>query len=162
MSKGLLVPDEITIQIVHERLQQADCNSGFLLDGFPRTIEQAVALDQTLATNSIDKVISIEVNDEELIKRLTGRRVCRNCGATYHVDFNPPQAVGTCDQCGKELYQRADDTIATVKNRLEVYSRQTEPLIACYREQNKLVSIDGSQAIDQVFQQITHYLGARQ
>lgn len=162
MSKGLLVPDEITIQIVHERLQQPDCKSGFLLDGFPRTIEQAVALDQTLATNSIDTVISIDVADAELIRRLTGRRVCRNCGATYHVDFNPPQAAGTCDQCGKEeLYQRADDTIATVKNRLEVYNRQTEPLIAYYREQNKLVSIDGSQAIDQVFQEITDYLGAR-
>lgn len=162
MSQGLLVPDEITIRIVHERLQRPDCAPGFLLDGFPRTIEQAIALDETLDANSIDMVISIEVPSEELIRRLTGRRVCQSCGATYHVDFNPPQAEGICDQCGKELHQRVDDTIATVKNRLEVYNRQTEPLIAYYREQDKLVSIDGSQAIDQVFQDITHHLGARQ
>ena len=162
MSQGLLVPDEITIQIVHDRLQQPDCASGFLLDGFPRTIEQAIALDKTLGAKPIDLVISIEVPDEELIKRLTGRRVCQNCGATFHIHFNPPQAEGICDQCGQELHQRVDDTITTVKNRLEVYNRQTEPLIAYYREQEKLVSIDGSQAIDQVFQDITRHLGVRQ
>lgn len=162
MSQGLLVPDEITIQIVHERLQQPDCAPGFLLDGFPRTIEQAIALDKTLGAKPIDLVISIEVPDEELIKRLTGRRVCQNCGATFHIHFNPPQAEGICDQCGQELHQRVDDTITTVKNRLEVYNRQTEPLIAYYREQEKLVSIDGSQAIDQVFQDITRHLGVRQ
>ncbi|NLW17340.1 MAG: adenylate kinase [Firmicutes bacterium] len=162
MSSGQLVPDEITIRIVQERLQQPDCASGFLLDGFPRTIEQAEALDKTLATNPIDMVINIEVPDEELIRRLTGRRVCPSCGATYHIDFNPPQAEGVCDQCGGELQQRQDDTIATVKNRLEVYNRQTEPLINYYQQQDKLISIDGSQAIDKVFQDIAQHLGARQ
>lgn len=162
MSQGLLVPDEITIQIVHERLQQQDCASGFLLDGFPRTIDQAKALDKTLDANPIDVVVSIEVPDEELIKRLTGRRVCQSCGATYHVRFNPPQVEGVCDQCGKELHQRVDDALTTVKNRLEVYNQQTEPLIAYYREQDKLVGIDGRQAIDQVFHDIAHHLGARQ
>ncbi len=162
MSQGQLVPDDITIRIVHERLQQPDCAAGFLLDGFPRTIEQAVALDKTLESNPIDVVLSIEVPDEELIRRLTGRRVCQGCGATYHVDFNPPKTEGICDKCGKELQQRADDTIATVRNRLEVYNRQTEPLISYYREQGKLVSIDGSQAIDKVFQDIACHLEARQ
>lgn len=162
MSQGQLVPDDITIRIVHERLQQPDCVSGFLLDGFPRTIEQAVALDKTLDANPIDMVLSIEVADEELIRRLTGRRVCQSCGSTYHVDFNTPKTEGICDKCGKELHQRVDDTITTVKNRLEVYNRQTEPLISYYREQGKLISIDGSQAIDKVFQDIAHHLGARQ
>ncbi len=162
MSQGLLVPDEITIHIMHERLQQPDCAPGFLLDGFPRTIDQAVALDKSLADNPIDVVLSIDVPDEELIKRLTGRRVCPSCGATFHVNFNPPQVEGVCDQCGKDLQQRVDDTIDTVKHRLEVYNQQTEPLIAYYQKQNKLVGVDGRQTIDQVFHDIAHHLGARQ
>jgi len=162
MSQGLLVPDEVTIGIVRERLAQADCANGFLLDGFPRTIAQAEALDQILEDNPIDLVLSIEVPDAELIKRLTGRRVCKDCGATFHIHFNPPQREDVCDQCGARLHHRADDTVSTVKNRLEVYKQQTEPLIAYYREQEKLVSINGDQAIDQVFQDIAQHLEARQ
>lgn len=162
MSQGLLVPDELTIHIVQERLQQPDCTPGFLLDGFPRTIEQAVALDKSLGDNPIDVVLSIDVPDQDLIKRLTGRRVCPSCGATFHVHFNPPQVEGVCDQCGKDLHQRVDDTIDTVKNRLEIYNQQTEPLIAYYQQQNKLAGVDGRQTIDQVFHDIAHHLEARQ
>lgn len=162
MSQGLLVPDEITIDIVKERLLQPDCAQGFLLDGFPRTVAQAEALDAALPDNPIDVVISIDVPEAELIKRLTGRRVCKACGATFHVHFNPPQVEETCDECAGTLYQRADDEVETVKSRLEVYADQTEPLIAYYQQQDKLVSVNGAQDIEQVFQEITRHLGARQ
>lgn len=160
MDQGLLVPDDVTIGIVRERLSAPDCLNGFLLDGFPRTLAQAEALDQNLqADQQIDTVLNIDVPVDELVKRLTGRRVCKACGATYHVEFNPPAKDGTCD-CGAELYQRADDQVATVENRLAVYFRQTEPLIAYYGQQHKLVSVDGTESIDQVFASIVGHLEA--
>ncbi len=162
MDQGLLVPDEVTIGIVRERLAEADCANGFLLDGFPRTLAQAEALDRTLQGNPIDVALNIEVPHEELIRRLTGRRVCRSCGATYHLQSKPAQVDGVCDVCGGELYQRVDDEIATVSNRLSVYSKQTEPLVAYYRAAGKLVSVAGTKGIDQVFQEIIDRLQAWQ
>lgn len=162
MDQGLLVPDEVTIGIVKERLTLPDCDKGFLLDGFPRTLAQAEALDRTLQGNPIDVALNIEVPHEELIRRLTGRRVCRSCGATYHLQSRPSQAEGICDLCGGELYQRADDEISTVTNRLDVYSQQTEPLVAYYRAQQKLVSVSGTDGVDQVFQEIIQRLQAWQ
>lgn len=162
MSKGLLVPDEVTIKVVDERLQQDDCAQGFLLDGFPRTIAQAEALDAILVNNPLTVIINIDVPDEDLIARLTGRRVCQSCGATFHTLFNPPQTVDVCNTCGEALHQRVDDSAETVQQRLKVYNDQTEPLIAYYRQQNKLVSVDGRQAIDLVFADIAKHLGAKQ
>lgn len=156
MDKGELVPDSLVVGIVSERLQQPDCREGFLLDGFPRTVGQAEALDKVLSGKGtpLNAVISVDVEQTELLERLTGRRVCKICGATYHVRFNPPQVRNVCDKCGGELYQRADDTVETVKQRLEVYCRQTEPLIAYYREKNLLLSVDGSKEIAVVFAEI--------
>jgi adenylate kinase len=156
MDKGELVPDTLVVGIVSERLQQPDCQDGFLLDGFPRTVGQAEALDKVLSGKGtpLNAVISVDVEQTELLERLTGRRVCKICGATYHVRFNPPQVRNVCDKCGGELYQRADDTVETVKQRLEVYCRQTEPLIAYYREKNLLLSVDGSKEIAVVFAEI--------
>jgi len=162
MDQGQLVPDEVTIGIVRERLAEADCANGFLLDGFPRTLAQAEALDRTLRDNPIDVALNIEVPHEELIRRLTGRRVCRSCGATYHLQSKPAQVDGVCDVCGGELYQRVDDEIATVSNRLSVYSKQTEPLVAYYQAAGKLVSVAGTKGIDQVFQEIIDRLQAWQ
>lgn len=158
MDQGLLVPDEITIGIVQERLAQPDCAQGFLLDGFPRTLAQAEALDRCLEDNPIDLALNIDVDRDELIKRLTGRRICRACGTSFHLHFKPSQQEGICDECGGELYQRADDETSTVENRLDVYQRQTEPLITYYLKQGKLISVDGAQAIEQVFADIKSQL----
>ncbi len=156
MDAGGLVPDEVTIGIVEERLALPDCAEGFLLDGFPRTLAQGSALADILDRlgMKLDGVINIEVDEEVLIPRLTGRRVCRKCGSSYHMIFNPPAQEGGCGQCGGELYQRSDDTVETAKNRLNVYNSQTEPLIAFYEEKGLLKRINGDQKIDQVFQDI--------
>jgi len=156
MDAGGLVPDEVTIGIVAERLALPDCAEGFLLDGFPRTLAQGSALSAILDKlgMKLDGVINIEVDEEILIPRLTGRRVCRKCGASYHMIFNKPEKEGVCGQCGGELYQRTDDTVETAKNRLNVYNTQTEPLIAFYEGQGLIKRINGDQAIDQVFADI--------
>ena len=162
MEKGLLVPDEVTIGIVQERLLEDDCKNGFLLDGFPRTIAQAEALEEFLKTNGIalDAVLDVNVPAEILIRRMVGRRVCKGCGATYHVEFNAPKQEGICDNCGTPLIQRADDTEATAKNRLEVYDSQTAPLLEFYSKQGILKTVDGDQALDKVFEDIKAVLGA--
>ena len=156
MDKGALVPDSLVVGIVSERLQQSDCLEGFLLDGFPRTVGQAEALDEVLSGKGtpLNAVISVDVDQGELLERLTGRRVCKTCGATYHIRFNQPQVRNVCDKCGGELYQRADDTVETVKQRLDVYCRQTEPLITYYQKKNLLLSVDGSKEIAVVFAEI--------
>ncbi len=156
MDSGALVPDEVTIGIVAERLAQADCANGFLLDGFPRTAAQADALAKILSdlNMKLDGVINIEVDNKILIDRLTGRRVCRQCGATFHQIFNPPKQESVCDKCSGELYQRSDDTLETAQNRLKVYNDQTEPLIAYYSKQGLLKRIQGDQEIEQVFRDI--------
>ena len=161
MEKGQLVPDEVTIGIVRERLAEEDCQSGFLLDGFPRTVQQADALDQILRDlgTHLDAVVNIEVAKDFLVERLTGRRVCRGCGATYHVKFNEPKLEGVCDRCGGELYQRADDTIETVGNRLDVYAEQTAPLIDYYAAKGLIKNIDGSQSVEKVLADIKACLG---
>lgn len=163
MDKGLLVPDEVVIGIVKERLGKDDCNNGFLLDGFPRTVAQAESLDQTLEDlgKKIDDVININVNRESLLARLTGRRICRGCGATYHVIFNPPEVEGKCDKCGGELYQRDDDNEKTVATRLDVNIEQTAPLLAYYTNKGVLRNIDGEQEIGQVFKDIAGILRGR-
>jgi len=152
MDKGALVPDELLIDIIKDRLQKPDTRKGFLLDGFPRTIAQAEALDPILddINKKLDAVVNVDVSANELIRRLSGRRTCRACGATYHVKSNPPKAEGVCDQCGGELYQRADDTEAAIKHRIEVYQKQTQPLIDYYRKKGLLVHIDGEREIDEV------------
>jgi adenylate kinase len=156
MDQGQLVPDELVVEIVKDRLTDLDCLKGALLDGFPRTVAQAKFLEQVLPEikQEIDLVLSLEVAEEELIERLTGRRVCSDCGASYHLKFKPPQVRNVCDQCGGDLYQRDDDSLETVKERLQVYSEQTEPLIAFYAEKKLLQRIDGNQEIDQVYKQI--------
>ncbi|GMB10022.1 adenylate kinase [Thermolongibacillus altinsuensis] len=161
MDRGDLVPDEVTIGIVRERLSKEDCQKGFLLDGFPRTVAQAEALEQLLSdlNRSIDYVINIEVDKNILMERLTGRRICKECGATYHLVFNPPSQAGVCDKCGGELYQRADDNEETVANRLEVNLKQTQPLLEFYQEKGYLRNIDGQQEIEKVFADICELLG---
>lgn len=163
MDQGLLVPDEVTIGIVKDRLSQPDCKEGFLLDGFPRTVPQAEALDRTLheLDKELEHVIHIEVPVDVLIKRLTGRRICKSCGATYHLVYNPPKAEGVCDRCGGELYQRADDSEDTVSKRLEVNLAQTEPLLHYYREKGILKSLNGEQDIEEVFKMIEDILRGR-
>jgi adenylate kinase len=143
MEKGQLVPDEITIQMVLERLGEPDVKSGAILDGFPRNIEQAKALDKALAKQSkaIDKVINIQVSEKEVLRRLGGRWICRNCQAPYNEVDSPPKAKGVCDKCGGELYQRADDNPATIRKRLEVYLKETSPLIDYYKKAGKLIEI---------------------
>lgn len=161
MDKGELVPDEVTIGIVRERLSKADCEKGFLLDGFPRTVAQAEALDTMLADlgKKIDFVINIDVDQSILMERLTGRRICKNCGATYHLVFNPPAKEGVCDRCGGELYQRADDNAETVQNRLDVNVQQTKPLLNFYEDKGYLRNINGQQDINVVFADIEELLG---
>lgn len=160
MDKGELVPDEVTIGIVNERLAKADCENGFLLDGFPRTVAQAEALEEILAGlgRKIDYVINVEVDQSILMGRLTGRRICKTCGATYHLEFNPPSQEDTCDRCGGELYQRADDNAETVQNRLDVNIKQTAPLLAFYGEKGYLKNINGQQDINDVFENIDELL----
>ncbi|WNS80736.1 adenylate kinase [Domibacillus sp. DTU_2020_1001157_1_SI_ALB_TIR_016] len=160
MDKGELVPDEVTIGIVNERLAKADCEKGFLLDGFPRTVAQAEALEDILfgLNRKIDYVINVEVDQDILMARLTGRRICKACGATYHLEFNPPAKEDTCDRCGGELYQRADDNAETVQNRLDVNVKQTAPLLAFYSEKGYLKNINGQQDINVVFENIDELL----
>mgnify|MGYP000803732277 FL=1 len=162
MDQGALVPDEVTIGIVEERLLEPDCKNGFLLDGFPRTIAQAEALDKFLTSNGVklDAVLDVDVPSEILVKRMVGRRVCKGCGATYHVEFNPPKAEGICDNCGTALIQRADDTEATAVNRLSVYDKQTAPLLEYYEKKNILKTVNGNQPLDKVFEDIKAVLGA--
>ena len=161
MDQGALVPDHVTIGIVKDRLSESDCKSGFLLDGFPRTVDQAKALDEILTSldSKIDYVINIDVDLDILKERLTGRRICRSCGATYHMIFNPPKNADVCDKCGGELYQRKDDNEETVGNRLNVYVSQTKPLLDYYSLAGNLVNINGQQSIDLVFEEIREVLG---
>ena len=161
MEKGMLVPDEITIQMVLDRMSAPDCGDGVILDGFPRNLQQAGALDKALAQQgkAIDKVVYIKVSEEELLKRLSGRWICRNCQAPYHaVDF-PPRVEGKCDKCGGELYQRPDDTTQTVKKRLGVYFAETAPLIDYYARAGKLVEVDGEGIVDEVSQRTVAAVG---
>ncbi len=152
MDKGLLVPDELVVEIVEDRLKENDCEEGFLLDGFPRTLVQAKELDVVLGRMNIsmDNVVNIEVDKSILIGRAVGRRICRGCGATYHVEFNPSAKEGVCDLCGGELYQRSDDNEETVSKRIQVYVDQTQPLIEYYSNQGILIDIDGKQDIAKV------------
>ncbi|MGB8002474.1 MAG: adenylate kinase [Anaerobacillus sp.] len=161
MDNGDLVPDEVTIGIVGERLSKEDCEKGFLLDGFPRTVAQAEALENILADlgKKMHYVININVDKDILMERLTGRRICKECGATYHLVFNPPTEEGVCNRCGGELYQRADDNEETVQNRLDVNIKQTQPLLAYYEEKGYLKNIDGQQDIHRVFDDIDELLG---
>jgi adenylate kinase len=161
ISKGDLVPDEVTMAMIRDRLAEDDCAEGFILDGLPRTIGQADALAAVLADQgkSLDKVVNIDVPIEKLIARLSGRRVCRNCSQTYHLLNNPPMEEGICDECGGELYQRADDSEETIKNRLDVYVAQSSPLIEYYEAKGLLLSIDGDQSINNVLTDIGRGLG---
>ena len=162
MDEGQLVPDEVTIGIVRERLAKPECKKGFLLDGFPRTVPQAEALDNILneMNRSIDYVIHIDVDREILMERLTGRRICRDCGATYHLVFNPPKQANVCDKCNGELYQRDDDNEETVANRLEVNINQQQPLLDYYEKKGVLKTIDGSRKIEEVFQEVDTLIGS--
>jgi len=160
MDQGNLVPDEVTIGIVRERLSKEDCAEGFLLDGFPRTVAQAEALENILSdlNKKIDYVINIDVDQEFLMERLTGRRICKSCGSTYHLVFNPPTKDDVCDRCGGELYQRADDNAETVQNRLEVNQKQTKPLLDSYEGKGYLRNINGQQDIRKVFDDLDQLL----
>ena len=161
MDAGKLVPDGVVIGIINNRLKEDDCRKGYMLDGFPRTVAQAEALDKILAENGsgIDHVVSIEVGNDELMGRLTGRRTCRQCGQGFHVMFDPPQKDGVCDKCNGELYQRDDDNEETVGNRLKVYAEQTQPLIEYYQGKGLLRPIDGVGKISEIFDRVTKVLG---
>ncbi len=160
MDRGQLVPDEIVIGTIEERLKAKDCAPGFILDGFPRTIPQAEALETILTKTGkrIDHVVNIEVPSEELVRRLTGRRTCKNCGAMFHLLFQPPAKEGICDRCGDSLYQRADDNEETIRTRLKEYEKQTAPLIQQYRGKKLLRSVQGMGGPDQIFDQIARLL----
>ena len=159
MSKGELVPDELLITIIKDRLSKKDCENGFMLDGYPRTIPQADALQMILTESGeiLDAVLNISVDDEELINRLSGRRMCK-CGASYHVIFNPPAQEDVCNVCNGKLYQREDDKPETIRNRLDVYKKQTQPLINYYGSKKILQTIDGSKEIPQIFEEIKDVL----
>ncbi len=163
MDAGQLVPDEVTIGIVKERLSKPDCSKGFLLDGFPRTVPQAEALEKTLnqMQKDINHVIHIDVDKDQLLARLTGRRICKKCGATFHIVFNPPRQQGVCDVCDGELYQREDDNEATVGTRLEVNIAQSKPLLTFYTQRGLLRNIDGARDIGVVFEEISHLLRSK-
>ena len=156
MDQGLLVPDELTVKILLDRVGKEDCIEGYVLDGFPRTIPQAKVLDEALAElgESIDYAIDVDVPDENIVQRMSGRRACLSCGATYHLEHVPPQKEGVCDKCGNELVLRDDDKADTVLNRLKVYHDQTQPLIQFYETKGVLKIVDGTQAIEEVFQSI--------
>jgi adenylate kinase len=160
MERGELVPDSVMVGLIRERLSCADCANGFILDGFPRTLDQAEALDALLGdlNKPLTYVFDVEVPREELLKRLTGRRVCRNCSASFHVEFNPPKVEGVCDHCGGELIQRADDNAQTVGKRLDVYTEQTRPLTEYYRKKGLLKTIDGLRPIGEIQQEIAELL----
>ncbi len=162
MEKGELVPDEVTINMVLERIRQQDCADGVLFDGFPRTLSQAEALDDKLAAEGkqIDKVVYIEVPAEELVKRLSGRWICRKCQTPYHEQSSPPKSPGRCDKCGGELYQRADDKEETVRERLKVFFSQTVPIVDYYDRQGKLLRVDGNRGIEDVSATIIEVLRA--
>lgn len=152
LAEGKLVPDELTIEIVWDRLDQEDCKNGFLLDGFPRTIPQAEALDEGLAKRGLklDRVLNIDVDKDSLVKRLSGRRVCSNCGASYHIDNNPPKVEGICDVCQTPVIQREDDKEQTVLDRIKVYDSQTKPLVDFYNKQDLVFTVDGTLPIDEI------------
>src|SRR5690554_36816 len=160
MDKGLLVPDEIVVSIVRDRLKEDDCKEGFLLDGFPRTVNQAVDFDARLMDMEIqlDKVINIDTSPDVLIERATGRRICKKCGRTYHVKFNKPEVEGICDDDKEPLFQRDDDKEETVKKRIEVYMEQTQPLIDYYTKKRLLFNVNGNKSIDEIFEDIVNEL----
>lgn len=162
MDQGLLVPDELTCDLVMDRIGQDDCKNGFVLDGFPRTIPQAEALDAALAkiNEKMDYAIDVDVPDENIINRMSGRRACLNCGATYHIVSIPTKVEGVCDRCGSQVVLRDDDQPETVKKRLEVYHEQTQPLIDYYKKQDILKTVDGTQPMENVFGAIVEILGA--
>lgn len=162
MDNGQLVPDEVTINMVKDRLQDDDCKNGYLLDGFPRTVHQAEALQEFLQgrNEELDTALCIEVPMHFILERMTGRRVCPSCGASYHVKFNPPTIANKCDVCGSDVIQRKDDTEETVQERLDVYQRQTQPLIDFYNNKNQLSVVDGTKAINEVFESICKVLGS--
>ena len=157
---GNLVPDSVTVGIVRDRLAQDDCKKGFILDGFPRTVEQADALDGIMKDLglSLKRVLNISVPAADLVERAVGRRICKKCGATYHVKFNPSQKDGVCDECGGDLFQRADDTAETMTNRLSVYEASTKPLIEYYQKAGIYTEVDGRQAIDKVTKDLVETL----
>lgn len=161
MDQGLLVPDELTVRILLDRVAQDDCKNGYVLDGFPRTIPQAEVLDSELSKlgDHIDYAIDVDVPDENIIKRMSGRRACLTCGATYHIEHVPPKKEGVCDKCGSELVLRDDDKPETVKNRLNVYHEQTQPLIDFYTNKGVLKTVDGTLPMEEVFAAITAILG---
>ncbi len=161
MDAGKLVPDELTCDLVADRIAKDDCANGFILDGFPRTIPQAEALDKVLVSRGekVDYAVNIDVPDEAIISRMSGRRACVTCGATYHIQFNPPKKEGICDNCGGELILREDDKPETVKTRLNVYHEQTQPLIDFYQAKGVLVTVDGTQALDDVFKAVLAKIG---
>jgi len=160
MEKGVLVPDEITMRMVLERISASDCKGGVIFDGFPRNLKQAQALDKALAKEgrALDKVVYIKVSEAELLKRLSGRWICRQCQTPYHAINSPPRVWGKCDRCGGDLYQRPDDTVETAKKRLEVYFTETAPLIDYYAQAGKLVEIDGEGSVDEVGRRIVESL----
>jgi adenylate kinase len=160
MEKGQLVPDSITIKMVLERISAPDCQDGILLDGFPRNVEQAKALDEALKQQNrgIDKAVYIKVSEDELLKRLTGRWICRNCQAPYHEISSPSKVKGICDKCGGELYQRADDNTETIKKRLEVFFTETAPLIEYYSKAGKLIEIKGEGSMEEISERIIYSL----
>jgi adenylate kinase len=161
MDQGLLVPDELTVRILLDRVAKEDCANGYVLDGFPRTIPQAKVLDEALQAQNekIDYAINVDVPDENIVRRMSGRRACVKCGATYHIEHIPPKQEGICDNCGSELILRADDAPETVLNRLKVYHEQTQPLIDFYTEKNVLKEVDGTVSMADVFAAITQILG---
>ena len=160
MDQGLLVPDELTLDLVVDRLAQDDCSNGYILDGFPRTIPQAEALTFALKSQKtkIDYAIDVEVPDDNIVQRMSGRRACPGCGATYHIRYNPPVSDNICDECGTELIQREDDKAETVQKRLDVYHNKTQPLIEYYREQGCMYSVDGTRPMEDVFEDICKIL----
>lgn len=164
MDRGALVPDEVVVGLVAERLDRNDAKKGFILDGFPRTVAQAEALERLIKDRdlAVERVIFFEVSESELLRRLTGRRVCRGCGATYHLAFSPPKKAGRCDQCEGELYQREDDGEATVRRRLAVYAEQTSPLLDYYRSRGLLVEVPGEGSPDEIGRAIRRAAASRQ
>lgn len=162
MDAGQLVPDELTLDLIMDRFKNDDCKNGYVLDGFPRTIPQAEALDEALKAEGekIDYAIDVDVPDENIVRRMGGRRACVNCGATYHIVYKPTEVEGKCDKCGNDLIVRDDDKPETVQSRLEVYHKQTQPLIDYYKGQNVLKSVDGTADMNDVFDAIVEILGA--